>query len=106
MLRAMKVKSITDVITNSSSETFIKVYNDDIEKLELLKTEIEKITSFCDVVGDGGIWIDKEEKYLDISVGYGAAESGLNEFAKIGFEYWMQQFKDQGYKIDLNPEEY
>ena len=52
------------------------------------------------------MWIDKEEKYLDISVGYGAAESGLNEFAKIGFEYWMQQFKDQGYKIDLNPEEY
>lgn len=102
----MKIKSITNVITNSSSETFIKVYNDDAEKLKSLKTEIEKITSFRDVVGDGGIWVNEEEKYLNISVGYGASESGLNEFAKIGFEYWMQQFKDLGYKIDLNPEEY
>lgn len=93
----MEIKSITDIITNSSSEVFITVTHEDPRKLEELKSKIEEISDFKDLCGEGGI--DIYDNMLRISISQDAYGYGLEEFAKLGFEAWMKQFKNDNFEI-------
>ena len=93
----MEIKSISDIITNSSSETFITITHEDQDKLEELKSKIEEISDFRDLCGEGGIDIYDNE--LRISISNDAYGCGLEEFAKLGFKAWMEQFKNDNFTV-------
>lgn len=114
----MKVKSVSEIITNSSSETFAKIYGDDPEKLRELGEEIEKISDFTGPCGDGGLRLhkskeddgdywdeeDEDKDFLEIDVDYCASESGLVGFAKIGLEEWLKKFGEGKFQIKFGEE--
>ena len=93
----MKIKSVTDIITNSSSEVFITVTHEDPKKLKELKSKIEEISTFESTWGEGGIHICDGK--LEISIDHSAFDCGLEEFAKLGFKAWMEQFKNDNFTV-------
>ncbi len=90
----MKILSISDVITNSSSEVFCYITAD----LEVLK-EIYNFLGegFLESDnGEGGIYFD--DYSISISIAYECWMEGLDKILSLGLEKLLEPWKDK-YKI-------
>ena len=89
----IKVKSKTDVITNSSSETFAVIKGPGLGSLKALEKELNDIGDFRDCCGDGGIYLEDEpvgEEKILISYSYQDSGSGAIGFAKYGLKKFIE----------------
>ena len=87
----MKILSISDVITNSSSEVFCTIRSDD----ELVLMEIKEILSGLGNSdwGDGGTYLDVDEKCITVDFAYDAWNCGLDMLFKPGIEKLLEPWK-------------
>ncbi len=100
----MKVKTKTDVITNSSSEVYCMITSNP----DTIKTIYSKLSEYweSDVVGDGGLWYRPEDdpKRIGVEIGHEAEGSGVWEMAQYGFRRLMQDLRDSGLEFELDYE--
>lgn len=80
----MKIISISDVITNSSSEVFCTIKSDD----ELVLMEINEALNGlgCSDCGNGGTYLDMDEKCITVDFAYDAWSYGLDMLFQPGIE--------------------
>ena len=95
----MKIISISDVITNSSSEVFCTIKSDD----ELVLMEIKEALyglgrSDC---GNGGTYLDMDEKCITVDFAYDAWGCGLDMLIKPGIQKLLEPWKGK-YIIEYN----
>lgn len=99
----IKVKSKSDVITNSSSEVFCTITTDKgPEKLKEIYNALNTMIS-CSACGDGGVELCDDERIV-IEFGYDVESSGIMDLAIYGFNRFMEQF-DGEYTIKFNEDE-
>ena len=91
----MKILSISDVITNSSSEVFCTITADNKEVLEEIYNTIENLGR-CDD-SEGGTYIDDDS--ISVSLSYGCWFEKLDMIFKPGLEKVLEPWKGK-YKID------
>lgn len=84
----MKIKSISDVVTNSSSETWCIVTSNDGRLKEIYETL--KPFGFEDECGDGGVYLRKNS--VEISLSYSSYSCGLAEIAALGLKEILKDF--------------
>ena len=87
----MKIISISDVITNSSSEVFCTIRSDD----ELVLMEIRETLSGLGHSdwGDGGTYLDMDEKCITVDFAYDAWSCGLDMLFQPGIEKLLEPWK-------------
>ena len=87
----MKILSISDVITNSSSEVFCTIKSDDESVLMEIK---EALTGLGESDwGDGGTYLDIDEKYISVDFAHDAWNCGLDMLFKAGIEKLLEPWK-------------
>lgn len=87
----MKIISISDVITNSSSEVFCTIKSDD----ELVLMEIREALDGLGQAdcGDGGTYLDMDEKTITVDFAYDAWDFGLDMLFRPGIEKILEPWK-------------
>ena len=91
----MKVLSISDVITNSSSEVFCTITADNHKTLKEIYDAIGNLGASDD--GDGGTYLDDD--YITVSFAHGSWFDGLDMLFKPGIEKILEPWEGK-YKID------
>lgn len=91
----MKILSISDVITNSSSEVFCTITADNKEILEEIYNTIENLGKSDDM--EGGTRM--HNGFISVSFAYGCWFEKLDMIFKPGLEKVLEPWKGK-YKID------
>ena len=90
----MKILSVSDVITNSSSEVFCIIHSDNIQILEEICNTLG--SDFCtDDEGNGGLFLDEEDNIIEVAFSYSSYFSGLEKLAKFGLEKLLEPWNSQ-----------
>lgn len=93
----MLILSISDLITNSSSEVFCTITADNNEILKEIYSTLEDLGESD--YGEGGVWL--EDKYVGISFDRDVFSLGVEEILKAGIEKLLEPWKNK-YKIDYD----
>lgn len=95
MIVNIKIQSISDIITNSSSEVFCTITGLDIEAIKEIITPL-----FPNQDSEMGptAWYDEEDKCIQIDIPYGV--EGLSEFFKAGLEAVLDKYLGGHYHIE------
>lgn len=90
----MKILSISDVITNSSSEVFCTIQSDNIQ---ILKEICDTLGSNFgqDDAGNGGLFLDEEDNIIEVAFSYSSYFSGLEKLIKPGLERLLEPWNNQ-----------
>lgn len=91
----MLILSISDVITNSSSEVFCTITADNKETLEEIYNTIENLGENDN--GEGGTYM--RDGFISVSFAYGCWFEKLDMIFKPGLEKVLEPWKGK-YKID------
>lgn len=85
----MKIISISDVITNSSSEVFCYIKGDKEILEEIYNTLGSDFLQDC--AGEGGLWL--ADDYIDVSIGHSGCLEGLDKILKPGLEKLLEPWQ-------------
>ena len=100
----MKVKSKTDVITNSSSEVYCVITSPDSDVIKSIYSKLKEYWD-SDIVGDGGLIYKPTEdpKKLTLEIGNEALGSGVWDMAQYGFKRFLE-IECKGLEYDVEYE--
>lgn len=85
----LKIISISNVITNSSSEVFCYIKADSEILEEIYNTLGSNFLRDCE--GDGGLWLSDD--YIDVSISHSGWLEGLDKILKPGLEKLLEPWQ-------------
>lgn len=85
----LKITSVSNVITNSSSEVFCYIKGNKEILKEIYNTLGRDFLQNCE--GEGGLWLS--DNYIDVSIGHSGWLEGLDKVLKPGLEKLLEPWQ-------------